>query len=60
MLSHYKSTGYRHYSLNGRLFVTGYNPLLKRAFIKYYNEITTNLLFVMIINKRKILQIKAT
>ena len=60
MLSHYKSIGYRHYSLNGRLFVTSYNPLLKRAFIKYYNEITTNLLFVMIINKRKILQIKAT
>lgn len=60
MLSHYKSIVYRHYSLNSRLLVTGYNPLLKRAFIKYYNEITTNLLFVMIINKRKILQIKAT
>ena len=60
MLSHYKSTCYHHYSLNDRLLVTGYNPLLKRAFIKYYNEITINLLFVMIINKRKILQIKAT
>ena len=60
MLSHYKSACYHHYSLNSRLLVTGYNPLLKRAFIKYYNEITINLLFVMIINKRKILQIKAT